>query len=565
MEFNEQARACFKAAREDPSNPKFTYELNSLYWSTIQGRIGDLILEEKDVYSFLDAEQDFINLGLVPELIENSEEIKSSTKENQENHSPLTVQTVTEWLKETIEKINQGNKKEFLERDIAMYRRQRKKAGKEIASIQEGRKNLLLSALDGVCSTPELTFINNLPEIDKTTLSLMRTKHSVAKGKFMSVPERRDLVAREAKVKEATEKVDKLYNKIKSDKQRLELRNYARQVNDLFNQIIDVEENIVKAKDEIGEIEKQQEELSPKEIQAGITKELDYLRDLMKLSAKRLRNESCPILRSEKGIFTWKQLYSCLDTILEFDPGVFRNDRASFIGKPSIMLVPGNGNALYDWKANRILVPLCPPAGNFMASIASAIIEYRIDVDDDKTMMNSYSKLPHLKGVRSLFQIRSSFTKDYTTWMTSEAKGFKVLQKETRVWFEHEIAPSKNEIYCPPRYQSFNLSSDQFRKLLEETESRLADTLAESAPDDLFVAGILNYQQGNFERAFDCIKAYSEKQPENPLGQYNLGQTGMKVSRKTEAINAFTEFYQKNPQSWWAGVAREHLRRLQMG
>jgi hypothetical protein len=39
----------------------------------------------------------------------------------------------------------------------------------------------------------------------------------------------------------------------------------------------------------------------------------------------------------------------------------------------------------------------------------------------------------------------------------------------------------------------------------------------------------------------------------------------MKIPQKQMAIKGFNEFIKRKPQSWWASVARDHARRLQIG
>jgi tetratricopeptide (TPR) repeat protein len=227
--------------------------------------------------------------------------------------------------------------------------------------------------------------------------------------------------------------------------------------------------------------------------------------------------------------------------------------------------VPGNGHGLYDWKNNRFVIPLTPATGNFMTSVAAAIIEYRLDVDDDKKLLTSYQKLPAYKTVRSMMALRSSLTKDYIKWMTSEYQGFKVLDKDARNWFEHEIAPSRNDIYCPPEYQPFELSSDQFQALLKTIESKLTADNSPQSGEDLWAASILNYQQGEFKKSLHYINDLLSLNPNHIFSYYNQGIIAMKIPQKQMAIKGFNEFIKRKPQSWWASVARDHARRLQIG
>jgi tetratricopeptide (TPR) repeat protein len=283
----------------------------------------------------------------------------------------------------------------------------------------------------------------------------------------------------------------------------------------------------------------------------------------VKLTAKRLHTESCPFVRDGDAYFTYREISACLDRVLEFDPGIFHNGRAALFGKPFVLLVPGTGNALYDWKNNVIIVPLVPPSGNFMASLACGAVEYRLDTDEDKKLLTTYNQLPQHQNVKSLFLLRSELTKDYITWMTSEYRGYKNLSRETRKWFEHEIAPSKNDIYVPPEFRPFALSTEQFTAILDACEARLAGGVDGAAEDDLWTGGILNYQRGKFERSAELLKALVARFPTNHRAWYNLGHVFMKLMCKQEALRVFLEYAKLNPQSWWTGVVMDNVRKLQ--
>jgi tetratricopeptide (TPR) repeat protein len=200
-----------------------------------------------------------------------------------------------------------------------------------------------------------------------------------------------------------------------------------------------------------------------------------------------------------------------------------------------------------------------------MASVATGMIEYRIDTDEDKRMLTSYNQLPQYESVKSVFHLRTELTKDYITWMVSEYKGYKNLEKEVRKWFEHEIAPSKNDIYIPPPYQSFVLPAEEFTKQLADRESRLSGGLASASEEDLWVAGILNYQRGKFERSVELLRALTAKNPRHEKALYNYGFVCMKLMYKQDAVKSFTAYTKLNPQSWRTGVVMDYVRRLQTG
>lgn len=564
MKFGDKSLGTIRSFLDSPTEQRCIYELGALYWSSVIGNITDLIHNEGDVNQFIEEDDDFLNAGTIDKVLENADEVRSIIKSNTLPYSHLSIHTVTIWLKETIRKIYSGDKKELLQQDVKNLEIQQKKIDNEIATVQQMRKKLLLKEFSKKSGKTMLSQIENLTSIDFLAYQNMQTNLEISKGVFFSVENRREFVERTNKQQKETAKSEILLSKIKSPETKTALRKYNSQISELFQKSINCLDAITNKEKKLDNIKNEESSLTALEVENKVRSELEYLRDLVKLSAKRLRMESCPILRPNSKFFTIKELCLCLDRILEFDPQVFNNERVAVFGKPSILLVPGNGYGLYDWKYNRLIIPMVPQAGDFMTSIATAIIEYRLDVDVDKKLLTSYQKLPEQKATRSMYALRSSLTKDYIKWMNSEYFGFKVLDKETRSWFEHEIAPNKTDIFCPPQYQPFTLSTEEFRDMLKAVEKKLEELQPKPPEEDLWAACILNYQQGKFKDSYKHINELLAIYPDHPFGYYNLGIIGMKTTHKQDAIKGFKEFMKKNPQSWWASIAREHIRRLQV-
>ncbi len=550
---------------QDPSNGSVVRELGTSYWEALSKSLGDCFRSGQDAKSFIQENRSFIDYGLVPE-IRDSVEVEQHAPDTQS--TPVEIQSMSDWLSWTIDQMTGAHREEALRRDIGREKMQMQKLQNEFSSQQSARKDILIQqiSMTGGMDSWSREAIAALPETDSLTMDIARFRQSTARGTVLSAEDRRAAAAREADAQQRAGNADALLSRIASEPFRAEVRSINRRISELVAEIVKHEGKIASLESDVENLQHEQESKSPLELENSLSSELDYLRDLIRLSSKRMHADSCSILRPDDVVFSPAKVQECLKTILEMDPRLFRNDRASFLGKPTMVLVPGNGKSLYDWKNNRFVVPLVPPAGKFIDSFVSAVIEYRLDVDDDKTMLTSYCKLPHMKGVRSLFQIKSNFTKDYTTWIISEANGFKVLPRETRAWFEHEVAPQKNDIYCPQEFQPFNVSQSEFQRMLEHVEEKLSgDSPEEQRAEDLWACSILSFQQGKTDRALECIKEFVSHKPEQPFGQYNLGQIAMAASSKPEAISGFTEFSKLNQRSWWAGVARDHLRRLQMG
>lgn len=565
MIFSNNDLEVIKSYRDDPTDQNTVTQLGSLYWPSVINSICEILHNEEDIDQFLNKENDFINAGIIDTILEDCDDIRTRIQINAHSYNHLSIYDATSWVKHILYKINAGDTKELLNADIKNLAIQQEKIEEEIESIQNNRNEFLAEALSNKNDKKMKSFFDKLDTLDRVNFKNMHIQNDITKGAFLSIEKRRELVERINRVQQENAKREKFFSEIPSSAIKKQVRLCTTRIQELFKQSIGLSDSIGKKKEELDKTETEQRSLSPLEVENRVRMELEYLRDMVKLSAKRLHMEGCPILRPHSKFFTFRELCTCFDRILEFDPLVFNNNRVPIFGKPSVVLIPGEGNGLYDWKNNAFVIPLCPPGGNFMASVATAAIEYRLDVDDDKMLINSYQKLPEQKNIRSMVALRLHLTRDYLKWMTSEYQGFKVLNKHSRKWFEQEIAPSRNDIFCPPQYQPFALSSAEFKDLLQVTQTAITERSPTPLKEDLWVAGLLLYQQGKYQESFNYINELLTLYPEHIFGYYNQGIIGMKIHQKQDAIKGFKEFINRNPQSWWASVAKDHVRRLQIG
>lgn len=568
MNADEQFKTAIKRYQQNPSDSSYVSDFSHYYWGTLLDELCEVVRERKDVSKFLSGKENLINFGICPEILPDPDSVKKNIIDGSFTDGRLQIQTVVSWLTDLSIKIIAGDRKEQIERDINVAQIQIRKLENEVEILQQERKDAFVQQLlqGGQSSTPSTR--KRIEDLESTDLLLresIRGKKSIARGVFFSVEQKREHAARESQLLKEVDRVESLTSLITDHQVTVDIKKRSSLIQINLTKIIDLEDNVAKMSAEVSEIQRRQNEISPLEVESRIRKEIEYVRDLVRLSAKRMHRETCPLLRNEDKYFTVKTLAECLDRMIEFDPAIFHNDRVGLFGRPSVLLVPGTGNALYDWKNNRLICPIVVPGGNFMASISEATIEYRLDVDEEKRLLNSYNQIPEMKNIRSIFQIKSRLTKDYVVWMTSEYKGYRILAKNFKDWFEHQIGPSKTEIFTPLEYQQFNLSASQCRDILQAIETKLARGITVCTDDNLWAGSILYCQQGNFEQSMKLLAELLKRNPTNLMALYNCGQIAMKNMNKQLAVQCFTEFCNLNPQSWWARIASDHLRRLKMG
>jgi tetratricopeptide (TPR) repeat protein len=567
MEYSEQALSTINRLRENPGDAALQREAGNIFWRTLEEHITEYIMNSIGCDTFISNEFNTINFGIIKELLgNNAEEAAESIKTGVAQDRSIKIILISDWLHDVYIKTVSGDKKESLEKEVTTNRDMIQRLENDIKGIKKHRLEVISNELGMAFSEEALKrSVNKIDGMEDLFRQNLRVKKMSSKGIFIPVEEKRRNCEREKEYASGSEMNDRFLAGIQSRETLAEIKQLGIKIRENISEIIDCEDTIAGINMEIEKLSQKQNAMSPVEIASAISREIAYHRDMLKLSANRLHIESCCFMRPGEQCFTIKELETCIDRIIEFDPTVFCNTRVPIFGVPSILLTPGNGNSVYDWKNNRIVVPMSPPGGNFMASVAYGMIEYRLDVDETKELLTSYGKLPQHSGTKSVFSLKNDLTKDYITWMTLEYRGYKSLRGETRKWFEHEIAPDKNEIAVPMELMPFFMPAEAFKKKCDGIVGLSSGSINDINQNELWTGSILLYQQGKFERAIEFLKALVKSQPSNALAFYNMGQMCAKTMRKQEAISYFNEYCRLNPQSWWASVAMEHLRRLQTG
>ena len=557
MNYPPQALSTLRSLKAKPRDPALQRSAGTLYWNLIEENIFGYLRDKKDIGEFLKQEYDLINFGISPVVLEDVKSINDKVQSAVKKDENCKVSLVTDWIAEMYEKINSTDRLSRLEHDIKIAKQQLTRCEQEIKSSRHQRNDILIKELRADPASIEM-----VDHADDLNREILKIKKMTSKGVFVPVEEKRKNFKIQQEYEKIRDRVTRLVGMVRSLESSAALKQCTEDIDENLTCVLAAEETITHLDEEISKVRQQQHDLSPLEIEAAMRKELDYIKDIIRLSAKRLHQECSFFLKPEDSFCTVNEVDDCFSRIMEFDPELAHNQRAIFLGLPGILLVPGNGRALYDWKNNRIVVPLSTPDGNLMASIASGFLEYRLDADEDKKLLTSYNKLPRHKDLKSLIRLKEELTKDYTIWMTSEYKGYKILAKEDRKWFEQEIAPPKNDIAVPLEYRSYMMNSDEFSEKCSALEAVLNEGLEAALPETLWTASVLLYQQGKYNKAMEALSVLIKKQPEHLMAYYNMGFTCLKLMRKQEAMQYFGEFCKRNPQSWWSTVAMEQMQRL---
>ncbi|MBN1759173.1 MAG: hypothetical protein JW863_12685 [Chitinispirillaceae bacterium] len=560
MTYSEQALSTLRNFKEKSGDPAFQRQAGMLYWNLVEENVFACIREKRDIGEMVKQEYDLFNFGISPVVHEDAQVIGDNIRDAGTAGGLLKISLMTDWIVELYQKTISGDRLETLERELKVAERQLSRHEHEIRNQQQLRKELLLREPGGKAETVEA-----LDHADKLSRYILKIKRRTMKGAFIPVDEKRKNCQIQQDYEKLITRIGRITGSVSSLEAKSALKQCAEQIELNIAGALDIEELVARIKDDLANIQARQHALSPMEIEAALRKEIDYLKDMVKLAAKRLRLEASCFMKPGETAFKVAEVNECIGRIFEFDPEIAHNQRVMLFGLPEILLVPGNGRALYEWKSNRIIVPLFPHDANLMASIAAGLIEYRLDVDEEKKLLTSYNKLPRHKDVKSVIRLKNDLIKDYLIWMTSECSGYRVLAKEERKWFEQEIAPAKNDISVPLECRSYMMNSEEFNKKCREMEAVLEGGFDPVPPETLWIASVLLFQQGKFNQSLECLEVLVQEQPDHKMASYNMGHVCMKLMRKQEAIQHFAVFCKSNPQSWWASVALDNIRRLQIG
>jgi len=564
MEFKEKFASALKTLKEDPENKQPVAEISTSFWAWLTDNLGEIIRENGDVNPFIDANTDLIDFGLCHELVDIAA-VKANIANASMEACRIKVQTMSEWLKELMQKIRSGDKVEKLEHEINIEKMHQKKLMDEISEIQSDRRakieNMYFRPTDPAKSLAELE------NTEKMLLDDFRKKKEISKGAILSVEQKRDHAKQQIELKKKLEFAASFIATLPNKDGATEAKTLTKRIEELFVKVVDVETGLKKLNKDLEEVQKKSSELSPAQIETAVSDKIMHIRDMVKLSARRMGIEPFPLVRPEDKTFAMSSLLASLNQITEFDPHIFHNDRVPFVGRPFVLLVPATGNAIFDFDTNSIILPIIVPGGNFMGSLATGIIEYRLDADEEKKILTSFNQLPDLKTCRSIVQLKARLTKEYIIWMTSEYNGYRILSKESKNWFEHEIGPSRNDIFTPLEFQGYTMTSMEFNKLFDDVTERLKEAeesegKIQPTADDLWAGALLLFQQGKADKACPLLEQLVKIQPDNKMAWYNLGFVAMKHMNRSLAREAFNTFCKMDTQSWWSKAARDQLRNL---
>lgn len=569
FEFSAEDLNAVRAFKNKPDDPRAKSAVNSLYWKTVS----DCLKKQAD--SGRSQDLDFFHVREIIDFGILDRELLSPDSPFYNKIDHILTETDSDgryfyfssWLRHRYKTLLNFNKKDDFRVKIERQKTEIRRLNKEIQNLQNARKNLFKKAAGDSLTRRNLynpASMNQLMDKfesldvrDNMHEKILIRKNEIKQGKFLVPEERREHLKKEAELEKITSKSNGILQELGNTTMEENIRNINKKILGLFEDKINQNTQIDRLEKDLSRLTEETSSLSPMEIESMIEEEMSYIRNLVRLSANRLRTDSMSVLYGKAEAATRDAVKRIMERVDEFDPRLYKNTSVNIYGMPSVVIIPGYGNGLYDWKSNALVIPVMPYT-TLEVSVLSAVVEYRIDVDEDKKMIFGYNQLKEYSGIKSMWALRDKFLKDYTTWMVQEYKGYKVLKKEVRQWFEYEIGPNRNEMIVPFQYAPFRMSHKEMSERMKEcTEKTESGTCGDE--NVWFEMGIFLGQQGKWDKASNAFLKAWQLNENFSRALYNLAFSSMKLALKNDTAKYFNEFIKRNPSSWWSGIARDHL------
>lgn len=269
MIYSDAFSSALERFQEDPGG------VNGPFWTMVIGWITDCVHDNKDFSALAQENSNLLNLGIYSEISGSTEDMYSRVFNEDLREYPIKVYTFTEWLNKIYSRIIQGDRKDFLEKEIKSAQIQRNKLKKEIESLQLDRKNKFLSLINEQISNSTMSIVNELVMLDELRYSGFQMKKAISHGTFFSVQQKREHFDRE---KQLHKKISWFNNFLETQQDKAmiaEVRKVQERVNNTISAIIDIETVIEKLVSEIETIEELNSKISSAENENTIRKELE--------------------------------------------------------------------------------------------------------------------------------------------------------------------------------------------------------------------------------------------------------------------------------------------------
>lgn len=426
--------------KKNPNDREIANKMHSAFWDLLIG-VTKRALAKGDDFSFEKDDLLMLNFGLIDDkLLPDPNKILTMIEDDKKyvESTDYKIYYLDEYLKKVYKDAFGLTRLEELNKELQELEKNYSAVKNELTQLIKDKDTLLINF-------PESEKVREIShKIDELKKPYLIIDKNMQAGKSFTGDER-------VRVLGIRNEMDKMRNalntymanfkgKVPEESLRAFRLAFDKQ-DDVVRRIIKAEEDIERKKNEIKSCQEEIKSVTDKQKENKFKDELIRLKRMINLCAKRGKVEFSSVLTNVRDVATKTTLFETIKKFETIDPLIYENARVRRQGKPEFLLLPGTGNAIYDWERNMIIYPVAV-SKNLDEQLANAYVEYRWDVDEERELRDSYGDLKPYKGY-SFLKLKEALVKDYITYATKESKGWKVLGKEVREWFLWKIAPKQ--------------------------------------------------------------------------------------------------------------------------
>ncbi|MBU1863457.1 MAG: tetratricopeptide repeat protein [Candidatus Omnitrophica bacterium] len=523
-------------------------KLHSLYWQSIVTIVPSLFIDEKikGQYSIPPEYHNWLNFGCVSATLCPSYKslIKPQEEEISENIKEVFDEYTVIYVHEWLEKMH--------DRDIRVEHQQL--CNKKLQIAQEDLDNypsLLENSLarrDDFLRRHQKAYdvINICKQIDARMPDYYFIKNKIECSQRITPEQKKHYVQLYDEINNLQALRDKAQYIISDTVPQSEMAQLDQEIDTTMQLKIKLERNLENAQAAVDQDKGWRESNTASTFREFLREEVRRVRTLTELAARRTHIRPCSILLEGQPIVTPAQVVSAIEEILEVDPTLFSKKRKKQTKFPTIFLIPIYSDGIYDYENNALLIPIRSPRG-LLQSVAAALIEFHLESETGRQFRDSYEQLRKGEGIFSTIKLRERMLRDYIEWVTLEAKGYQVLEKDTRKWFYENVAPPRLSLKHPRRLGQ--RSMPEFLEYIEQNKQYLENEIKDF--DVYFSLGIALWHQENFTDAHRAFVKAFELQPQSDNACYNAALSAFKTQQKEKASEYFKAYLRIDRSSFW--------------
>lgn len=537
---------------------KLTAELSSAadnYWDYVPAMIASALRSNRDIDEYIERYRPLIDFGINPLQLA---EVRNSLPVIPQKSKSLTILFVSDWMKHFIAVVTKKEEREALLHKEEKVALQMKQLIQDTSNLQVERRRKLDSifSFNDFHGRSYLQLIESLPKIDAIKFDSLLKNDALSRGKYFGIEERRTLANERQWLSLQERKIEALLSMITDRETRLGTAALFEVIREQLNKQLALRKELDSLAERRYQLDEEIFAIPVEQITGKISEKIMHLKTILTEETSRVGGETGVFRRVKEQIIDIDSLNEELRRIIEFDREIFANNFINKHGLPTVLLVPGKGDGMYDSLDNIIIMPMIPNF-NLADSIAAALVAYRLSHDESKQMIRSFSRLNPNTKQSSPYAIRMQLIKSYSKWVNIEYDGYHVLSKNERIWFSHGYAPKRGEFFIPFEMVRGVLHGDKYKELVIRINEGFQNETIK--PEELWFASIISCKRSELDKAEMQIKKLLSMSNDYIFAQFNMGVIAVKLNRDQVAIDYFSNFISMKPPKWWAAAAQEYL------